>query len=250
MGSFFGLLVLEQVRPLRPSVESKPRRLLRNTTLAAVSALAAGVFQGVSTSACTRWVVRSRKGLLQKLPLPPSLKLVCGILLLDYSLYFWHILTHRVPLLWRLHRIHHADLDLDVSTALRFHFLELAASIPWRLAQIVLFGISPPVLQSWQTFLMLCILFHHSNVRLPSSLDQVLSRVLMTPRLHGIHHCAEERQRDSNFSSGLTVWDFIHGTLCSEVPGPRCRIGVEHLTRPDQVSLLAMLMLRGGARSA
>src|SRR3546814_2584537 len=105
-----------------------------------------------------------------------------------YTLYVWHLLLHRVPLLWRCHVAHHVDLDLDASTALRFHFAELALSVPWRAAQIVLIGVSPRALSVWQTALLLSVLFHHSNARLPPAMERRLNRLIVTPRMHGIHH--------------------------------------------------------------
>ena len=107
---------------------------------------------------------------------------------MDYTLYVWHILTHRVPLLWRFHAVHHVDLDLDASTALRFHFGELAVSVPYRAAQIALLGVDAEALSYWQMFLSLSVLFHHSNVRLPREFESVLSWFVVTPRMHGIHH--------------------------------------------------------------
>jgi sterol desaturase/sphingolipid hydroxylase (fatty acid hydroxylase superfamily) len=95
---------------------------------------------------------------------------------------------HRVPFLWRFHLPHHVDLDLDASTALRFHAGELVISTGWRIGQVALIGVSPLSLSAWQTFVMLSVLFHHSNLRLPIAFERELNRVLVTPRMHGIHH--------------------------------------------------------------
>src|SRR5207244_5537109 len=111
-----------------------------------------------------------RWGVTSALPLPTWLAVAVALLLLDYTLYVWHVLTHRVPLLWRLHVVHHVDRDLDASTALRFHFAELVISIPWRAAQVLVIGVSPLAFSVWQTALLVSILFHHSNVRLPIAL--------------------------------------------------------------------------------
>jgi sterol desaturase/sphingolipid hydroxylase (fatty acid hydroxylase superfamily) len=139
--------------------------------------------------------------------IPPKIELILGVALLDYSLFVWHVLTHRVrPLFW-LHRIHHADLDLDVSTALRFHAFEMLASVPFRLVQVVTLGASPEIIRAWQRLLVISIGFHHSNARLPEWLDSGLARFVMTPRLHGIHHSIAQSDQNSNYSSGLTLWD-------------------------------------------
>src|SRR5262249_54996648 len=106
--------------------------------------------------------------------------------LLDYTLYLWHVLTHRVPLLWRFHQAHHVDLGMDASTALRFHFGEMVLSVGWRAGQVVLIGVSPLALSVWQTATLMEIMFHHSNVELPIEVEQWLCRLVVTPRMHGI----------------------------------------------------------------
>src|SRR5205823_774571 len=116
-------------------------------------------------------------GVTRALPLPTWLAVAVALLLLDYTLYVWHVLTHRVPWLWRLHVVHHVDRDLDASTALRFHAAELVASVPWRAAQVFVIGVSPDVLLLWQTCVLGAILFHHANLRLPAAIDRALSWV-------------------------------------------------------------------------
>jgi sterol desaturase/sphingolipid hydroxylase (fatty acid hydroxylase superfamily) len=135
------------------------------------------------------------------------------------------------------------DLDLDASTALRFHFGELAVSIPWRAAQIAAIGVGPNALALWQNALLVSILFHHSNVRLPIGAERVLSRILVTPRMHGIHHSIVPEETNSNWSSGLTVWDWLHGTLRLNVPQNAIVIGVAAYRRPEEVTLAKTLGL-------
>jgi sterol desaturase/sphingolipid hydroxylase (fatty acid hydroxylase superfamily) len=175
--------------------------------------VALAVVGGPVLNRLSRRVALRRSGLLGKLRLPLWVELPVAIALLDYTLYVWHVLTHRVGFLWRFHLVHHADVDLDVSTALRFHFGELTLSVIFRCAQIGLIGAVPLSLSVWQTLLLVSILFHHSNVRLPPRIEANLSRLVMTPRLHGIHHAASAADTDSNFSSGLTLWDRLHRTL-------------------------------------
>src|SRR5262249_1977714 len=126
-------------------------------------------------------------GVLGLVALPAPVAVAVAFLLFDYTLYLWHVLTHRVPALWRLHVVHHVDLDLDASTALRFHFAEIAVSIGWRAAQVVAIGASPIVLTTWQTALLLSTMFHHANVALPLALERRLVHLVVTPRMHGIH---------------------------------------------------------------
>jgi sterol desaturase/sphingolipid hydroxylase (fatty acid hydroxylase superfamily) len=243
----FGLLVwLERRRPLRRAVEPKPRRAARNLAVAAVSAAALRVTEKPVADALTALVERRRWGLLKLLALPAWLEVTLAVVLLDYTLYLWHVLTHRVPFLWRFHVVHHIDLDLDASTALRFHFAELALSVPWRAGQILLIGVSPAALSAWQTLLFLSILFHHSNVRLPLEVERRLNAVVVTPRMHGIHHSAVKEETNSNWSSGLTVWDRLHGTLRLDVPQEEVTIGVPAYRDPEDLGLSEILGLPFG----
>jgi sterol desaturase/sphingolipid hydroxylase (fatty acid hydroxylase superfamily) len=241
--TFALLLVAETRAPLRHRVEPRARRLLRNLTMATFGAFAITLLERPLVNRATRLVQRRRWGLLQRLGLGPRARLLLGVAAMDYTLYGWHVLTHKAGWLWRLHRVHHADLDLDASTALRFHFAELVASIPWRLAQILLLGIDQRALELWQRALMLSVLFHHSNVRLPRQLEALLSRLIMTPRLHGIHHSKLHSERDANWSSGLSVWDLLHGTFRDDVAQDSITIGAEGLSRPEQVTLRRLLLL-------
>jgi sterol desaturase/sphingolipid hydroxylase (fatty acid hydroxylase superfamily) len=142
-----------------------------------------------------------------------------------------------------LHLVHHLDLDLDSSTALRFHAADMAISIPYRLAQVALIGTSPRALRLWQGWFFLSVLFHHSNVRLPVELERRAARLFTTPRMHGIHHSAVQEETDSNWSSGLSLWDHLHGTFRFDEPGPDARIGIPAYRSPDEVRLLASLAL-------
>lgn len=182
-------------------------------------------------------------GLVKQLPLPAWLEVVLAVTLMDYTLYLWHRLMHRSAWLWRFHLPHHVDLELDASTALRFHFAELIVSVPWRAAQIALIGVSPLSFSVWQTALMLSILFHHSNVRLPIKIERWLSYFIVTPRMHGIHHSMIRAEEDSNWSSGLTLWDFLHGTVRLNVPQSEITIGVPAYRDPSKIALLQVLTM-------
>jgi sterol desaturase/sphingolipid hydroxylase (fatty acid hydroxylase superfamily) len=217
-GAFCGLLWLERRRPLRRSVEPKVRRNARNLAVAALSAAAIQVAEKPVTQPLTALVERRRWGLLNRLSLPIWLEVPLAVVLLDYTLYLWHVLVHKVPWLWRFHQPHHVDLDMDASTALRFHFAEMVVSVPWRAAQVVVIGVSPLALSVWQTATLVEILFQHSNVDLPIEVERWLCRLVVTPRMHGIHHSIVPEETDSNWSSGLTLWDWLHGTLRLNVP--------------------------------
>ena len=242
--SAFGVLTwLEQRRPLRRTVTPKALHVARNLLFAVLSAAVVQLAERPLVRRTARAVERDRLGLLPALRLPRLLEDVFAVVLMDYTLYVWHVLTHRVPALWRFHAVHHVDRDLDASTALRFHAGELLLSVPWRVAQVRLIGVSSTALATWQTLLLLSIMFHHSNVRLPVALERVLARVVVTPRLHGIHHSVRRDETDSNWSSGLTLWDWLHGTLCTDVPQDAIEIGAPGYAASDDDSLPRLLAL-------
>ena len=237
----FALLWLaERRRPLRRRVEPFTTHQARNATVAAMAAATVQLAEMPVVAPIAALVVRRRIGLLGGMR-HGWLRTALSLLLLDYSLYLWHVLTHRAPALWRFHAVHHVDLDLDASTAVRFHFGELTLSIPWRAAQVALIGVSPRDLRLWQQALLVSILFHHSNLRLPPRLERALAAFVMTPRLHGIHHADEESVRDCNWSSGLTIWDRLHGTFRDDVPQPAITIGIAGYAHPEDVTLPRIL---------
>lgn len=243
VGSFALLWLLEGRRPLRRAVESKLDRTSRNLAVAAVAGLSLQIIERPIIDRLTALVEKRKWGVLKLVRLPRALEVVLALLLMDYTLYVWHVLMHRVPFLWRFHLPHHVDLDLDSSTALRFHFGELAISTGWRAAQVTLIGVSPLSLSVWQTFLLVSALFHHSNVLLPVEAEERLRRIFVTPRMHGIHHSIVQDETNSNWSSGLTIWDWLHGTLRFDIPQDSITIGVPAYRDPDKVDLVEVLKM-------
>jgi sterol desaturase/sphingolipid hydroxylase (fatty acid hydroxylase superfamily) len=242
------LLWRELRRPARRSVESKFVRNARNLAVAGLGGLAVQFAEMPVALGLCAFVQDKGWGLLQLLSLPGWLEITLAVLALDYTLYHWHVLTHRQALLWRFHLPHHADLDMDASTALRFHFGEIGLSVGWRAAQIAVIGVSPLAFSIWQTFLILCILFHHSNVRLSPRAEGRLGWVLVTPTMHAIHHSNIQEETNSNWSSGLSLWDRLHGTLRLDVPLDALTIGVPAYSRPEDVTLPRVLKMPFGAQ--
>jgi sterol desaturase/sphingolipid hydroxylase (fatty acid hydroxylase superfamily) len=251
---FVALVLLERRHPLRrQQQEPARRRVARNL---AVAALTAGVIQLMERpllAALTAHVERRGLGLLPGLKLPRTLEVPLAIVLLDYSLYWWHVMLHRVPCLWRLHLVHHSDPELDVSTAVRFHFGEFIASIPFRALQARVIGVGPSTLALWQRLTLLEVFLHHSNLRIPVRFERWMGRLLVTPRMHGIHHSVDVREMGSNFSSGLSAWDLLHGTARFDVPQETITIGAPCYRDPRHLRLGDLLLLpvqAGSARAA
>jgi sterol desaturase/sphingolipid hydroxylase (fatty acid hydroxylase superfamily) len=238
LGAFAAIAIAEARRPLRPErTEPKLRRNLRNLAVAGLSAATLQLLERPVVEPLSRLVERRRWGLLKQVPLSGWLETALAILLMDYTLYLWHVATHRSEALWRFHKVHHVDLDMDASTALRFHFAEMAISVPYRAAQVALIGVAPRPLSIWQTLLFVSILFHHSDLRLPPAVERRLVNFVVTPRMHGIHHSIIEAETNSNWSSGFTIWDRLHGTLRLDLLGEDIEIGVAAYRDPADVTL-------------
>jgi sterol desaturase/sphingolipid hydroxylase (fatty acid hydroxylase superfamily) len=236
-GTFAALVLLELRSPLRrKQTEPKLRRNIRNMAVAATAAAAIQLCDAPVTKPLVRVVERRRWGMVNWLRLPRWLEIPLSLLLLDYTLYLWHVAFHKVPALWRLHQVHHVDLDMDTSTAIRFHFGEMVLSVILRTAQILLIGVSRFTFSIWNTWLLCEVMFHHSNVQLPCRVERWLSRVVVTPRMHGIHHSIVPEELNSNWSSGLTLWDYLHGTLRLNVPQEQITIGVAAYRDPHEVT--------------
>lgn len=242
-GALAGLLVAEILRPLRKQTQPKLRRDARNLALGAASALTVHLLERPVVRALTKIGKERRLGLLPQLRLPPAFKFLLGVLLLDYTLYLWHVLTHKVPFLWKFHAIHHSDLDLDASTGIRFHFGEIAISVLWRGAQVLLIGPTPGALRGWQIATLIAVLFHHSNWKLPADVDERLSRLLVSPAMHGIHHSIEPAEMNSNWSSLFSIWDGLHGTARRDVAQDEIVIGIRDFRDPEQLNLAGIALM-------
>lgn len=243
---FSSLLLAEQRHPLRTPVDRRFWRLRNNTTVGLISALFLCLAEIPASRMAAKVTERTRNGVLQWLRLPPWMEAALSFLLLDYSIYVWHVLLHRHPVLWRFHIAHHTDRDLDVSTTLRFHAGEIFFSTLWRTSTIILLGIKTTYLRVWESFLMSAILFQHSNIKLPLSFERCLNRLLVTPRMHGIHHSLIEQETNANWSSGLTIWDLLHGTLKLNVHQDVICVGVPAYRTTESVDLIHTLKLPFG----
>jgi sterol desaturase/sphingolipid hydroxylase (fatty acid hydroxylase superfamily) len=243
IGAFALLIWQERRRPLRKRVEPEVPHYARNLVMASLGALTTVAIEAPLIQPLARFVEKRNLGLLGAFHLHGLVAAAAALVLMDYTFYVWHVLLHRVPLLWRFHAVHHVDLDLDTSTALRFHFGELLLSVPWRAAQVLVIGLSPFTFSVWQVWFALCVMFHHSNVQLPIRGERLLNRLLVTPRMHGVHHSKIAAETNSNWSSGLTVWDWLHGTLRLNVPQEKIKIGIPAFQNARAVILPAILAM-------
>jgi sterol desaturase/sphingolipid hydroxylase (fatty acid hydroxylase superfamily) len=164
-------------------------------------------------------------GLLNNLPLPPWVAVVVAVIVLDLAIYFQHVLFHAVPVLWRLHRMHHADLEFDLTTGVRFHPIEIVLSMLVKLGVIAALGAPALAVLTFEVLLNATSVFNHGNVRLPQPIDRVLRMIVVTPEMHRVHHSIEPVETNSNFGFNLPWWDRLFGTY-----RPQPAAGHENMT--------------------
>jgi sterol desaturase/sphingolipid hydroxylase (fatty acid hydroxylase superfamily) len=190
-------------------------------------------------------------GLFNALAVPGWLAVAASVLLLDLAIYLQHVLVHAVPALWRLHRMHHADLDFDVTTGARFHPLEIVVSMGLKLMVVAGLGAPAPAVLIFEVLLNATAMFNHGNARLPESVDRVLRLFVVTPDMHRVHHSVRPHETNSNFGFNLPWWDRLFGTYRAQPAGGHegMRIGIEQFRDGRELRLDRMLIqpFRGGA---
>jgi sterol desaturase/sphingolipid hydroxylase (fatty acid hydroxylase superfamily) len=175
--------------------------------------------------------------------LPPLLEGLIAFLVLDYGNFLWHILNHKIPLLWRFHLVHHTDVDMDITTAFRFHFGELIGSVLFRGAFTFLSGASPMVILIYEIVFEAITQFHHSNLKLPFYFERLLNKIIVTPRMHGIHHSVIKNETDSNFSVIFSFWDRLHHTFIFRKSQENLVIGVPSYNNEKELTIGFLLKL-------
>ncbi|MFC7524235.1 sterol desaturase family protein [Parapedobacter sp. GCM10030251] len=224
---FFGLLfVLESKYQLRKRVQGRWKRVIINFVVSVPAFL---LLRLMLIPVMVWLAVKNQSwqfGLNYLYTIAPVAEGAIAFLLLDYSNYLWHILLHKLPVLWRFHLVHHCDLDLDITTAFRFHFGELVGSVIFRGAAVVLIGAGPLVVLIYEIAFEAATQFHHSNLKMPFQFERMLNFFVVTPRMHGIHHSMVKRETDSNYAIIFSIWDRIHRTVRLNVHQDRIITGV------------------------
>ncbi|MEO6970949.1 MAG: sterol desaturase family protein [Chthoniobacterales bacterium] len=236
------LFVVERFFPLRET-RSLFGRLLVNIALSVVTFLVAISLVQPAVHWALRWSAEKPLGLIHLIALPSFLQFIVSFLLMDLIFYYWHLANHRVPFLWRFHNVHHIDPGLDVSTAFRFHFGEIAFSALLGVLQVSVIGISAWAFGIYQLAFQAEVLFHHSNWRLPIRLERFLNKVIVTPRMHGIHHSQVRRENNSNFATIFSFWDRMHRTLGLNIPQSEIIMGIPAYSRPEDNQIANALFL-------
>lgn len=240
---FVLLFTWERWVPLRQPRAALAPRLMVNLSISALAIGTAATLVMPAGATALQYVSERPFGLLQWIELPATVQSVIGFLLLDLTFYYWHLANHKVAFLWRFHNAHHIDPDLDVSTAFRFHFGEVAMSAGFRVVQIAAIGVSPVTFAIYQLIFQANTLFHHSNVRLPLPIERLLNKILVTPRMHGVHHSQVRRETNSNFSVVFSWWDRLHRTLRLNILQSQIDIGIPGYTAAADNQLKNALMM-------
>ncbi|HEX4640724.1 MAG TPA: sterol desaturase family protein [Chthoniobacterales bacterium] len=241
--AFVVLLLVQWKWPLRRQHFSTLTRLARNAILATPSFVASHLLLIPIPFVLAIWAERQHFGLFNWVALPLPVAVAAGILIYDYGYYWWHQLMHLGAFFWRFHNVHHTDLDMDVSTASRFHFGEVLISIFFRVAVVLLFGFGVWTLAVYEVLFVLANQFHHSNWRLPIRLERLLNAVFVTPRMHGTHHSIVQRETNSNWGTVFSIWDRLHHTLRIDVPQNEITIGVAAYRNEEELTFGKLFVL-------
>jgi sterol desaturase/sphingolipid hydroxylase (fatty acid hydroxylase superfamily) len=247
LGFFLGMLALmggwEWLAPRRALTTSKSRRWRANLGIVLLDTVAVRLLVPVTAVGMALIAQARGWGLLNNFILPDWLALLLGVLALDWVIYVQHVTFHAVPALWRLHRMHHSDMDFDVTTGVRFHPIEIILSMGIKLAAIVVFGPSALAVLVFEVALNATSMFNHGNVRLPLALDRVLRLFVVTPEMHRVHHSNIPHETNSNFGFNFPWWDRLFGTYRAqpELGHLGMTIGLDQFRDPDKLNFTRLL---------
>jgi sterol desaturase/sphingolipid hydroxylase (fatty acid hydroxylase superfamily) len=249
LGFFFGILAVmafwEKFAPRRPLTTSKSTRWFNNLSIVFIDTLALRLLLPATAMSTAIFAETQGRGLLHNVALPYWVSVAIGVVGLDLTIYLQHVVFHALPALWRLHMMHHTDLDFDTTTGIRFHPIEIILSMGIKMAVVILLGISVLAVLIFEVLLNGTSLFNHGNVRLPARIDRVLRLFVVTPEMHRVHHSVIIRETNSNFGFNLPWWDRLLGTYKSQPAAGHegMTIGLSHFRDPKRLTLLRLLGL-------
>lgn len=247
-GSFvtiFAVMALwEVIAARRPQTIKRPHRWFNHFFLVVLDSVLVRLLLPTAALGVAFLTAEQSWGLLNILAVPSVVAVIVAFLLLDAAIYFQHRLFHKISLFWRLHRLHHADTEFDVTTALRFHPLEILLSMLIKIAVVLLLGAPVLAVLIFEILLNATAMFNHANVRLPLWLDRWLRLVVVTPDMHRVHHSVIRRETDSNFGFNLPWWDRLFGTYRAQPEKGHLgmKIGLMEFRSPQDLKLSRMLV--------
>jgi sterol desaturase/sphingolipid hydroxylase (fatty acid hydroxylase superfamily) len=249
LGFFLGIFLLmalwEIWGPRRPLLTSKKGRWFANLALVAIDTLSLRLFLPVLATGVALLAEEEKIGLLNYLGGPFWIKIVLGVIFLDLIIYLQHAMFHALPAFWRLHMMHHTDLDFDTTTGIRFHPLEIFLSMGIKMIAVLGLGVSVPAVVIFEILLNATSLFNHGNVCLPAPFERVLRLFVVTPEMHRVHHSVIIRETNSNFGFNFPWWDRLLGTYRDQPAAGHegMTIGLSHFRNPGELTLLHLLVL-------
>jgi len=241
---FVAMAVWELLTPRRPQAIGRNWRWPNNLGVLAVDALLVRVPLPITAVGLALVAEAHGFGLFNIIALPTWASIVLSVILLDLAIYLQHVLFHAVPALWRLHRMHHADLEFDVTTGLRFHPIEILLSTGIKLAVVATFGTPAAAVLIFEVLLNATSMFNHSNIRVAPEIDRVLRWFVVTPDMHRVHHSILRRETNSNFGFNLPWWDRLLGTYRAQPAAGHdaMTIGIEQFRDARELGLDRMLL--------
>jgi len=220
LGAFIAIFVimagLELAFPRRPQTLPRILRWTNNLGIVVINTLLLRLLFPLLAVGVALWAQTMGWGLFNALDLPPLVEVVLAVVLLDLAIYVQHVAAHKIPLLWALHQVHHADIDIDLTTGARFHPIEIWVSMLYKMAIVILLGASPVAVVAFEVILNALAMFNHANFALPLSIDKVVRLAFVTPDFHRVHHSVIKRETDSNYGFNLSIWDRIFGTYIAQ----------------------------------
>lgn len=220
LGAFASILILmmcaEAIFPRKERVLGRRRRWTSNLLLIVIDSLFVRLLFPIVAVGVAAIAAQNNWGLFNLLDFPVWLEIILTIIILDMLIYWQHVAFHHVPFLWAMHKVHHADRDIDVTTGLRFHPIEIGISLAYKLALVLLLGVPVIAVVIFEIILNGCAMFNHSNVRLSLKLDRVLRRFIVTPDMHRVHHSTIMSETNSNYGFNLSLWDRIFGSYTAQ----------------------------------
>ena len=249
LGVFLGVFTLmaiwELLAPRRPLTQSKPVRWLNNITLVVLNTIVVRIVFPTAAVGVAAYTAEQQWGLFNQFDIPAWMAIVVSVVLLDGVIYLQHVMFHAVPVFWRLHRVHHADMDFDITTGSRFHTIEILLSMLIKFAAIILLG--PPLVAVviFEVLLNATAMFNHSNIRIPLALDRLIRLLIVTPDMHRVHHSHYPHETNSNFGFNLSLWDRLFGTYRAQPDDGHddMVIGIDTFRDSAQCSHLHRLLL-------
>ena len=213
----------------------------KNLLIGSINAIVIGLCSATTYAIVVGYVEQHQHGLLRHVSWPSGLEALIAFFLLDFWMYLWHRANHVIPVLWRLHRMHHSDPDMDATTAVRFHIGEALLSATVRLIVVALVGVEVWQVVLYESLFLPVVLLHHSNVRLPRWLDRGLLTLIVTPAMHRVHHSRWRPETDSNYGSVFPYWDLLFRTFRLRADAATIRIGLDEMDDPQWQTICGML---------